>query len=1289
MSIVQDKYRYLSPRLELLHDVVVLSQAWKKAHTYIRRHNWYADTLELDCSALGLEPLLETWSEEVKNESYQTLPMRLVPAPKNGAWEFSSEHQGGWGPKPTKDKDYVLRPLAHVGIRDQTVSTAVMLCLADCIETAQGDPSLKSQEAADAGVYSYGNRLYCRWTKPKRKLPRAQFSWGNSDTYSRYFQDYQQFVERPSKIAETVASRDRKKTVYIVKLDLKAFYDNIDIDRLIVCLHAEYERYRRRHPELPASDKGFWELAQRALSYQWDSSDHSLKGLLRDGVLRQGLPQGLVSSGFFANAYLLDFDRAIGDQLRTNHGLVYQILQLAPITVHDYCRYVDDLRLVISVDGSHSMESLKSDLTAWVQRCLDASIQVGPESRAKLEVSEKKTEIELFAAAGRQSGVAARMKLLQQQLSGPFDMATLQQVENGLDGLLALAELDFGEEDDSSKGASELSLASIERPKIEVRDDTLTRFSAYRLTKSLRLRRSMTDLTEQTDGGLAGETLKHEFEVAGRRLVSAWARNPSLVQVLRYGLDIFPDDGLLSPVLDALTKQLDVTESKQQRVAYYVAAEVLKAGATETGWRVANDPHFEVGNIHKYRGCLTSFAKEIMTRSDVPWYVLQQAVLYLATQGIAANPPQDQDAVTYHAILADYIRGIYTPRRSAPEQAIAVSLVGHQLLGNPKHYLKWFREFAKNWQKDVVAKALEMVGLNNALLYDALTKMPRNGLAAVSKQLPGYLRQDSDSIAGNSEANLIDGTWLPLSRIFRHQPNPLSQENGLLQLALALGQLFETKSPDPVAVTPFTIKVRCDNWGLINDPSVTGRLLLEIEPSRKDVVGDPRYRAPEWCQRNFAWMYAIGRLLRAAATGELDFTSRQWVLREETGRYTGIRSTWQKRRLGMMHAATALGGTTTPITPWFSELLLKLLQWPGIVADAELIPEFDGIDSPQRFVRFIEDRLRMQAGIYGKSSGLPIYAYPIEWTLDNEKGFRVALVQGLMPSEDDFTKSEGKLDASGYRARHRNHTASLINLLHRHIQAHDSITGRPHKPYVDLIVFPEYSIHPADQDLIRGLSDATGAMAFYGLLGAKHPTTGVPVNAARWLVPQRRGTRRSWIEVDQGKEYPTQFEKMFGVTSWRPYQVVIELHDPKGKGEPYRIAGAICYDATDISLAADLRDVSNMFVVTAMNRDVKTFDNMVSALRYHMYQHVLIANTGEFGGSTAQAPYQKEHDRLIAHVHGNNQIAISLFEIDLNHFGPELTALPPEKSKVEPDKAQQQKFGKTKPAGLRRKPEKS
>jgi hypothetical protein len=81
-----------------------------------------------------------------------------------------------------------------------------------------------------------------------------------------------------------------------------------------------------------------------------------------------------------------------------------------------------------------------------------------------------------------------------------------------------------------------------------------------------------------------------------------------------------------------------------------------------------------------------------------------------------------------------------------------------------------------------------------------------------------------------------------------------------------------------------------------------------------------------------------------------------------------------------------------------------------------------------------------------------------------------------------------------------------------------------------------------------------------------------------------------------------------------------------------------------------------------------------------MYQHVIVANTGEFGGSTAQAPYDQEHHRLIAHVHGSHQVAISLFEVDVDHFGPKLLAVPngTKKKKVEA------RMGKTPPAGLNR-----
>ena len=73
-------------------------------------------------------------------------------------------------------------------------------------------------------------------------------------------------------------------------------------------------------------------------------------------------------------------------------------------------------------------------------------------------------------------------------------------------------------------------------------------------------------------------------------------------------------------------------------------------------------------------------------------------------------------------------------------------------------------------------------------------------------------------------------------------------------------------------------------------------------------------------------------------------------------------------------------------------------------------------------------------------------------------------------------------------------------------------------------------------------------------------------------------------------------------------------------------------------------------MVVALNQDVTTFDSMVDALYYHMYQHVALVNTGEFGGSVAKAPYKERHDKLITHVHGSHQVSISSFEMNMFDF---------------------------------------
>jgi hypothetical protein len=91
---------------------------------------------------------------------------------------------------------------------------------------------------------------------------------------------------------------------------------------------------------------------------------------------------------------------------------------------------------------------------------------------------------------------------------------------------------------------------------------------------------------------------------------------------------------------------------------------------------------------------------------------------------------------------------------------------------------------------------------------------------------------------------------------------------------------------------------------------------------------------------------------------------------------------------------------------------------------------------------------------------------------------------------------------------------------------------------------------------------------------------------------------------------------------------------------------SVCYDATDLDLAADLRNRSDVYAICAINKDISTFDTMTQALHYHMYQLVVLANNGTFGGSNAYVPYNLHYHRQIFHLHGQPQASLAFLEID-------------------------------------------
>lgn len=74
---------------------------------------------------------------------------------------------------------------------------------------------------------------------------------------------------------------------------------------------------------------------------------------------------------------------------------------------------------------------------------------------------------------------------------------------------------------------------------------------------------------------------------------------------------------------------------------------------------------------------------------------------------------------------------------------------------------------------------------------------------------------------------------------------------------------------------------------------------------------------------------------------------------------------------------------------------------------------------------------------------------------------------------------------------------------------------------------------------------------------------------------------------------------------------------------------------------------ANRYTKTKKNKHFK-FSQAV--LFFNMYQHVVLVNTGEFGGSVAKVPYKERHEKLITHVHGAQQVSISSFKMNMFDF---------------------------------------
>ena len=1214
----------LKPRLELLREEYVLVQAWKKTASYIRYHNWFSDTLALDRAAVNLPAFIGELRERLESsDTWQPHPLRIVPAPKSQRWRISGDK---WVPeKGTKSAR--LRPLAHVNLADQVMATALMLCLADRVETLQGDPrrSVRDQESRK-DVVSYGNRLFC--DAFGRQL---RHRWGSAKLYRAYYQDYRKFLARPEVAAEPILKRGGKG-LYVIHADLRQFYDRVRP----ALLSAAIDKIRYAD-----DDPSFFSLAASVLHWNWDSRDdtnvriYSEQAGLED-FTRVALPQGLVGSGFFANVALLSFDEA----LRSAIGK-----EVIPgILLVDACRYVDDLRVLITSDPTSdgSLGDFMEMISGWLSRLLD-------EHAAGLMLSPEKTRIAALGGDERPLvRQGTRMNRIQSAVSGGFDALGGAEILDAIHGLMRAQEaLSVG--DDSGWRFS---------PVPDVRDETVARFGAYRYRTTFRSIRpllpddeaDLATLVERRNSPLerprvarTRRELDEDAKAFALGLVQRWVNDPSNVRLLRIGLDLWPDVELLREVLGRLRPFTEKGGGRKgpRRVAWYCLAEVLRAGATETGLVPDTESLPSPINLRLYREELGKEAVRLvqLPARTIPWYLRQQALLFLAAHDPDAAPVKRSGRLPetrYYRELIRFLRGEGDRLELRSWDFAILAVLARRAFVDDKRAVELTRPGLSPSRTQQLAQKAPSFLLE---LIDAETD------GVVLDDLPARVREDLGSTAG-----LLSGDDVTLAEavLRTHPRGSLRNELSLLRFARSFLEHWQEQENPLEVITPVQVRLRVSEESGIAD--VTG---LSIRKSLANPSGS-LYEPPSWCEEGDQWRIQLGFLLRFILSGQPDFTRpvRRASWKETASAYRAAESHWYQRLYGFYSGQPAFGDDWLPITDWMERFLLALLRWPGCRVPKEFRWVARGIDETMtRLDQRISDLEQCRGNATGELL-LPVLAKrPPD--KDTTRPLRACVVQTVVPGVDDFHHPDLPLDDPEIRKRHRNHLSAALAAVERMLALRETHRGREGR--LDWLILPELAVHPRDvRTHLIPFARAHRTIILAGLT-YEEILAGEPlVNSALWVIPEWSNSDELQIKTRrQGKKHLAPTERSFNeggpetLTGFRPCQWLVGYPwSGVETDRPLWLTAAVCYDATDLGLAADLRDESDILAIPALNKDVKTFDQMALALHYHMFQLVVVANNGEYGGSNAYWPRSDARVRQVFHTHGQPQASISFLEID-------------------------------------------
>jgi hypothetical protein len=657
----------------------------------------------------------------------------------------------------------------------------------------------------------------------------------------------------------------------------------------------------------------------------------------------------------------------------------------------------------------------------------------------------------------------------------------------------------------------------------------------------------------------------------------------------------------------------------------YCLSELFKAGATETGF--VEDDEWLPGNVDvdEYRAVLAEEAHLVVSTAtpSTPWYLRQQAILMLAVM-------RSRTAL----LFADRVR--------MPETRLYLEFVSFLNRDREASSYVDFATLAVMARRSVLdeyeAKQLLAGALDTKVFEEIALRDP----AFAEELQPSW-------IFGDLAKPAPDG-WLPLTRCLspRNADAPdLRNEIGVLSFMHAFARMLTTEKL-PGIISPSAVEVRLSGgdrgYAKVSD--------VRIAENAQEPTGFLRalYEPPGWCHPTLRWKFQMGYLVRFILTGNLDFTEvRTPSWRETRTIYRQVRSHWFQRSYGLHNGHEGFGDDWLAISHTTEDLLYSMLAWPGCrVDDGDWLKR-----NPEQLILFLQEKLDAAEAQIGEATGTlmlpilaPLLAHPRE-----DRPLRGCVVQTITPEAHEIQEADLTLSGHAIRKKHRNHLSTALAAVEKMLELR--ATHQKQEKRLDWLILPELAVHPRDiKTHLIPFARAYKTIILTGLTYEAIEPGLAPVNSAMWILPQLVTGRGLQIKTRrQGKYHLAKMEKDWEakklVRGFRPVQWLVGYNWATNPlADPLWLTSAICYDATDLSLASDLRGRSDVFAIPALNQDVGTFDQMAAALHYHMYQLVIVANNGGFGGSNAHIPRKESHLKQVFHSHGQPQASISFFEIE-------------------------------------------